>query len=190
VNGRLLDDFVMEFHDGLAHDLQHRSATRSQVIVAPPTRSRTGLYFAPQPPIALHALEQRVQRPGADVVPVSAKLAEHPLADDRMFGGMVEDVHLPKTQQDLAREKLPVDRRHRPHATEGPLRACTSLSNTGVPFIAAVLPRPTIPSSDLIKAINDLYSAQEFRHLVPELSFDSKPQGRAVRKTQRRAVMS
>src|SRR3990172_11672457 len=80
VGGGLLDHFAMEFNDGLAHDLQHRNATRSQVIVAPAARSRAGLYFAPQPAIAFHAFQQRVQRTWADVVPVTAKLAEHPLA--------------------------------------------------------------------------------------------------------------
>ena len=41
-----------------------------------------------------------------------AQLAQHPLADDRMFGGVVEDVYLPEAQEDFAGEKLRIKTSH------------------------------------------------------------------------------
>ena len=41
-----------------------------------------------------------------------AQLAQHPLADDRMFGGVMEDVYLPEAQQDFAGEKLRIKTSH------------------------------------------------------------------------------
>jgi hypothetical protein len=39
---------------------------------------------------------------------VPSELFEHPLTDDGMFGGVMEDVDLPETQQDLAMERFPL----------------------------------------------------------------------------------
>lgn len=110
---RLLDNLMVKLDDVLADDLQHRSSSVSEVIVSSPMRPRIRLYFAPQPSVAFHALQQRVQSTRADVVAVTPKFAENPLTYDRMFGSMVKDVHLPETQQDLAREQLSIVDHHR-----------------------------------------------------------------------------
>src|SRR3990172_3812959 len=61
-------------------------------------------------------------------------------------------------------------------------------SDTGIPLIAIVLPRTAIPSSNVVKVIDDLDASQELRHLVPKLSFDPDAQGGPVRKRQRSPI--
>ena len=50
-----------------------------------------------------------------------AKLTENPLANDRMFGGAMENVHLPEAEQDLTDNQLPIDITHGPNVTRDAL---------------------------------------------------------------------
>jgi hypothetical protein len=105
-NGRFFDHFVMKLDDGFAKDFKNDGATLGQMIVAASTFGLADRSLRTEPAIALETLQQRVQGAGTDVVTMLAQLAQHPLADDRMLGGVMEDVHLPEAQQDFAGEKL------------------------------------------------------------------------------------
>src|SRR5688572_25509679 len=102
----LFDHLVVEFDHRLAENLQDGGATVRQVVVpsAPFSISHSGLRT--QPPIALQTLQERIERPRADVVAVASQLGEHPLTDDRMLGRVMKDMDLPEAQQDLACEQL------------------------------------------------------------------------------------
>jgi len=51
----------------------------------------------------LHSPKQRIQRTGTHLESMSAQLFENPLSVDWAFLSVVEDVHLPERQQNLAR---------------------------------------------------------------------------------------
>src|SRR5687768_12790851 len=110
----LLDHFVVKLDDVLAQDVQHGGTIRCQVIVLAAARAAAGLGFASQPAVAFHAFQERIQRPGADVVAVSPKLREDPLPKHGTFRGVMEDVHFPKPKQNLTREKLRIRWSHSP----------------------------------------------------------------------------
>lgn len=112
VDGRFFDDFVVKFDDGFAEDLENGRSALGQMIVAAGALGLANRGFRAEPAIALEALEQRIQGARADVVAMLSQLAEYPLADDRMFSGMVKDVHFPESQQDLARQKFAVQAGH------------------------------------------------------------------------------
>jgi hypothetical protein len=71
----LFDHFVMELDHRLAHDFEYRRSRRREVIVAPPPWPSASLRFTSQPSVAFHSLQQRIQRPRADVIAVASKLA-------------------------------------------------------------------------------------------------------------------
>lgn len=50
------------------------------------------LYFRAQQPLLLHSMQQRIQRPWAKTIAVSAQFANHPETKDRFFAGVMEDV--------------------------------------------------------------------------------------------------
>src|SRR5688572_25810112 len=102
----------MEFDDVLTHFGQHGGAAGGQVVVLARARAIAGLHLASQPPVALHAPKQRIERSWTDVVAVAPQLLEDPLSKQRMFRRVVEDVHFPETQKDLSREQLGVAGRH------------------------------------------------------------------------------
>jgi hypothetical protein len=102
------NDFVMEFDHRFAQHFQHGGPTGGQVVVTPSPFPLSHSDFGTEPPVALQPFQERIERTGADVVAVSAQLGENPLTDDRMLGGVVEDVDFPKTQQDLACQQLQV----------------------------------------------------------------------------------
>jgi hypothetical protein len=108
----LFDDFVMQFDHGLPERVQHGRAANGQMIVTPPPFSFPYSHFRSQPAVSLEAFQQRVEGAGTDVIAVPAQFGEHPLADEGMFCGMMQDMHLPETQQDLSRQQLGVRRSH------------------------------------------------------------------------------
>jgi hypothetical protein len=101
-----LDDLVMQLHDGFPQEVQNRRTVPRQMVVPPSTRPGTGLSLAPQPTVAFHALQKWVQRTGTDIVTVSPQLSQHPLADDGMLIGVMEDVDLPESEENFAGQKL------------------------------------------------------------------------------------
>lgn len=107
-----LNHFVMEFDDAFTEQRQYGDASVCEVIVPTPTRPGTRFDLAMQPAVALHALQEWIQRPRADVVAVPSKLPEHPLADDGMLCRVVQDVHLPEPEQDLTGQQLVIDGGH------------------------------------------------------------------------------
>jgi hypothetical protein len=113
-NRSLFNHFVVEFDDDFSQDLQDPSSARGEVIVPTTTFSVTDGGLRAQPSVSLQAFQQRIERARADIVAMSAQLAQHPLADDGMLGGVVKDMDLPEAQQDFARQQLAVSSRHSP----------------------------------------------------------------------------
>src|SRR5688572_12854109 len=110
-----LDDFVMQFDHRFAEHLQHGRPAGGQVVISPPPCPFSDSGFGSEPPVAFQALQEWIERAGADVVAVPAQLGEDPLPDDRMLGGVMENVDLPEAQQDLTGEQFRVMRGHRRH---------------------------------------------------------------------------
>jgi hypothetical protein len=106
MRSRLFDDFVMQFDHGLAEHVQHGRATSGEMIVTPSPFAFSHGDFGSQPSVSFEAFQERVEGAGTDVIAMPAQLGEHPLADDGMLGGVMQDMHLPETQQDLARQQL------------------------------------------------------------------------------------
>ena len=112
MNGCFFDDFMVELDDRFTEDLKDGGAALGEVIVAARALGLSDGGLGAEPPIALEALEQRIEGARADVITMLSQLAQHPLADDRVLRGMVEDVHLPKPQQNFAREILGIETSH------------------------------------------------------------------------------
>jgi len=108
----LFDHFMMQFGNALAKHAQDGGPLLRQLVVTPAAESPARLDLTPQPSVALHPFQQWIEGAGADVVPVTSQLAEHPLTDHRTFRRVVEDVHLPEPQQDLTRDQLAIGGRH------------------------------------------------------------------------------
>src|SRR3954454_20120315 len=58
-------------------------------VALPPLRA--------QVPLALHAMEDRIERSGAEPVAVARQLVDHRLAEDRPFGSVVQQVEADQT---------------------------------------------------------------------------------------------
>jgi hypothetical protein len=103
-----LHDFVMQFDHRFPEHVQHGRAAGRQVIVTPAPLPFSNSGFRLQPSVALETFQEWIEGAGTDVVSVTAQLGEHPLADDGMLGGVMQDVHLPEPQQDLSRQEFGV----------------------------------------------------------------------------------
>ena len=108
----LLRNFVVQLTDHAKDGVEHMPAPAREMVVPACSRTATGLHFTPEPAVAFHSLEERVQRPWADVIPVPPELAEHPLPDHGLFGGVVENVHFPEAKENFSRDQLLVGRLH------------------------------------------------------------------------------
>src|SRR5215471_5547050 len=88
-----------------AHAIQHVLTPRCQTI--DPGSFRPLRLGGANPPVSLHARENRIERAWTHAVPVVAQLVEHPLAvHASRFGGVVEDVDFPETQQELTDDRI------------------------------------------------------------------------------------
>jgi hypothetical protein len=108
----LLDDLVMQFDHRFAEHVKDGGAALGQVIVPAPSFPLTNSGFGTQPPIPFETLEQWIQRPRTDVVPVSTQFREHPLTNDRMLSRVVKDVDFPEPKENLARQQLRIEECH------------------------------------------------------------------------------
>jgi hypothetical protein len=108
----LFDDFVMQFDDGFPEHVQHGRSTSGQVIVASPPFSFSHSDFGSQPSVSFETLQERVEGAWTDVVAVPAQFGQHPLANDRVFRRVMQDVHLPEAQQNLSRQEFGIQRHH------------------------------------------------------------------------------
>lgn len=91
---RRFEDFLVEFVNEVAYELEHRPPGGSEMIVAARLQP-IAVDSAAKPPIPFHPLEQWIQRARADVVAVMPQLGQDPLADDRLLSGVVKDVYFP-----------------------------------------------------------------------------------------------
>jgi hypothetical protein len=108
----LLDDFVMQFDDSLSEHVQHGRSTSGQVIVASPPFSFSHSDFGSQPSVSFETLQERVEGAWTDVVAVPAQFGQHPLANDRVLRGVMQNVHLPEAQQNLSRQEFGIQWSH------------------------------------------------------------------------------
>src|ERR1035437_1141831 len=97
----LTHELPIQLFQSLADQGQHLPALRGEPIVHPCSRTGSRNLAAFEPPISLHPVQQRVQRSRADLVAMPAQLIKHPLTMNRSLARVVQDVHLPKAQQDL-----------------------------------------------------------------------------------------
>jgi hypothetical protein len=107
------DDFVMQFDHRFAEHVQHGRPTGGQVVVTASPLPLSHGDFGSQPSVALQSLKEWIEGAWADVVAVTTQLGEDPLTDDRMRGGVMENVYLPEAKQDLSCEQLCVKSGHR-----------------------------------------------------------------------------
>ena len=96
------DDLLMEFPDLFPYQIQNPpSFCREPVVfLRAPAPFRVPLAGKPAP--LFQPGKQRVEGARADLVAVTPQLVHDPLAMHRLLPGMVQDMHLPKTQQYLA----------------------------------------------------------------------------------------
>ena len=99
-------DLAGQFFEEPRDDPQDAPPRRRQMVLAPSTWPGVSVGLAAQPSVRLHPPQHRIQRSGADRVAVLAQLVEHPLADNGVLGGMMQDVDLPEAQQDLAMKRF------------------------------------------------------------------------------------
>ena len=62
------------------------------------------------------------------------------------------------------------------------------VSNTGVPFIAAVFPKAAAATANAGDVLHRLDAHHIFRHLVAELPLDAEPEWCSMRNGERRSV--
>src|SRR5262249_37073556 len=67
--------------------------------------------FALQPAQPLHPVQQRIQGPRTDLITMPAQLHNHPLAMERLLTGVMQDMHLPKAQQNFTLERFHLELR-------------------------------------------------------------------------------
>jgi hypothetical protein len=56
-----------------------------------------------EPAVPDHPMQERVERPRADLIAMAPQLFQYPLAVNGCLAGVMEDVHLPEAEQDFAR---------------------------------------------------------------------------------------
>ena len=59
-------------------------------------------YGGGKPAVGLHPRKQGIECARACVIAMVAQLLEHPVANDRPLGGVVQNVHLPKRKENFA----------------------------------------------------------------------------------------
>src|SRR5262249_5748982 len=77
-------------------------ATRDgqSIILARPCAAR--VFATRQPTVPRHPIQQRVQGSGTDLIAMPAQFRGDPLAMNWLFAGMVQNMHLPESEQDFA----------------------------------------------------------------------------------------
>lgn len=115
----LFHDFVMQFDHCFPKDIQDGRAPGSQVIVTSSSLTLTNSRFGSQPAVSLEAFQKWVERAGTDVVAVPAEFGKHPLPDERMLSGVMQDMHLPEAQQDLSRQQFGIRGGHQESPLHG-----------------------------------------------------------------------
>jgi len=89
-------------------DLQHCATFFRDFVAARGFGAAFVIGAGGEPAVFLHALQQRVERAGADVVTVVAELFEHPITNHLALGGVMQDMHLPEGEQDFTIDELEV----------------------------------------------------------------------------------
>jgi hypothetical protein len=112
LGGGFFNYFVMELGDGVAQNVKNGAPAVREVIVPSAALALTHGDRRAQPTISLQSFQEWIEGARADVIAVTPQLAQYPLTDNRMFGGMMKNVDLPEPEQDLARQPFGVKRCH------------------------------------------------------------------------------
>ena len=96
----------MKLLDLLAQQSEHIFPLLGQRVLLARSGTGIGIDLELQPAPFLHARQKRIQRSRADLVAVATQLADHPLAEDGAGLGVVQDVYLPKGEQELSLDVL------------------------------------------------------------------------------------
>jgi hypothetical protein len=92
----------------MVNRLKHLETQPSRIVGTLGSGTAVRVDLTPQPPEVLHPVEDGVQSPGADFESVVAQFLEHPLTDHGSFGGMMKDMDLPESEEDLPLQGLPI----------------------------------------------------------------------------------
>ena len=104
----MLPDLDPQLLELLAHHFQHLTTFPGDLVRARCLRPPAGIHLGREPAIFLHALQQRIQRARAHIVPMVRQLPQHPLADHLPFRGMMQHMHLPEGEQDFSIDQFEV----------------------------------------------------------------------------------
>ena len=96
------DHLSIKLFDVLAHYLEHFSPFWGEPIVLSCALPAFRICLALKPSDALHPVQQRVQRPRADLISMSSQFIDHPLPMQRHFSCMMQNVRFPEAQQNLS----------------------------------------------------------------------------------------
>lgn len=91
----------MQFAQATADEIQHFAAFSREPVIFPGA-SAAGTFCARDPAVLLHAMEQWIKSAGTDFVTVPPQFADDPLAVKRFFSRVMQDMNLPKTEQNFA----------------------------------------------------------------------------------------
>ena len=94
-------DFLVEFSDLFADEFEDFSSLSGEAIIAARAASAGRVSAAFEPAHAFHAFQQWVKGAGADFVAVPAQLSGDPLSVDGLLPCVMEDMDLPKAQEDF-----------------------------------------------------------------------------------------
>src|SRR5437867_7521157 len=92
----------VQFPDLFPHESQNLAAFGGQPVIAAGAAAAVGVGGAFEPAQAFHAAKEGIKRAGAKLVAMVAQLDQHPLTVYRVLFRVVQDVGLPKAQQDFA----------------------------------------------------------------------------------------
>ena len=94
----------MQLVERVANLIEDLVTTWSETVHA--SRLRALGLRCPKPPAPSHARQYRVQSTGAQMIAMVGQLLQHPLAVDAMFVRVVQDVDLPKREQELPDDRI------------------------------------------------------------------------------------
>jgi hypothetical protein len=100
-------NFTIELIQRVEESREDLATPRRETVHA---RRLGTLRFRGAKPAALsHARQHRIQRAWAQAIAMVVQFFEHPLTVDALLGGVVEDVDLPKGEQELPDDRIAHD---------------------------------------------------------------------------------
>jgi hypothetical protein len=103
------NNFPIEFLNLFLQDYERFTAVIGQQILFPVLQSSAGMPSAFEPPAFFKSCEQRIHGSGTDLIAMAPQLLDHPLPNDGVLGGVVQDVDFPESEQDFPLKSFYID---------------------------------------------------------------------------------